>query len=375
MARARTIDSTRIATVFTSFDVADASAAGYGIVGDVVYNPVGERLNSAAWSTGDATLIGNGEMFTSSVQSASSGEYYLDVYRENPDTNTDAEPQFAIAHGIQNGSGSTGLEGASLGKTYGAATYGQFASLLEDKGDADNTFTINGAASTSSIFIKVYRNRMRERLDAGNWELILAGTGGQQLKLIDEKVNSASADMGDGPFSVRSGSIADGLFGSVTTEFGKFYPNYGTIVLDSGLVHAQAPINGLAQTKLSYDGVGGSSTDTGKTNKNIDGTWRLVSGSGGAQGSFQARATEQIHSRTYFCRIPNYKYNYSSNPTFTTGSNGRMRHDTMVGNPSVYITTVGLYDDSNELVAVARLSKPLLKSFEREALIRVRLEY
>ena len=47
----------------------------------------------------------------------------------------------------------------------------------------------------------------------------------------------------------------------------------------------------------------------------------------------------------------------------------------MVGNPRVYITTVGLYDENSELMAVARLSKPLLKSFEREALIRVRLEY
>jgi hypothetical protein len=47
----------------------------------------------------------------------------------------------------------------------------------------------------------------------------------------------------------------------------------------------------------------------------------------------------------------------------------------MVGNPKTYITTVGLYDDNNELLAVAKLSKPLLKSFSREALVRVRLEY
>jgi hypothetical protein len=47
----------------------------------------------------------------------------------------------------------------------------------------------------------------------------------------------------------------------------------------------------------------------------------------------------------------------------------------MVGNPKSYITTVGLYDEQHELLAVAKLSKPLLKSFNREALVRVRLEY
>ena len=61
----RTIDSTRIATVFTEFDIADGSAAGYGVVGDVVFNPVGERLNSATWTGGDTSLAGATEMFTS----------------------------------------------------------------------------------------------------------------------------------------------------------------------------------------------------------------------------------------------------------------------------------------------------------------------
>ena len=133
----RTIDSTRIATVFTEFDIADGSAAGYGVVGAVVFNPVGERVNSATWTGGDTSLAGATEMFTSSVQSASSAEYYLDVFRINPDTNADAEPQFAIAHGNQLGSGSTNLEGQSQCKTFGAAIYGQFAALLEKKDDDD----------------------------------------------------------------------------------------------------------------------------------------------------------------------------------------------------------------------------------------------
>jgi len=47
----------------------------------------------------------------------------------------------------------------------------------------------------------------------------------------------------------------------------------------------------------------------------------------------------------------------------------------MWNDPKVYITTVGLYNDNNELLATAKLSKPVQKSFDRELLVKVRLDY
>ena len=47
----------------------------------------------------------------------------------------------------------------------------------------------------------------------------------------------------------------------------------------------------------------------------------------------------------------------------------------MVNNPQAYITSVGLYNDTNDLLAIAKLSKPLLKDFTKEALIRIKLDY
>jgi hypothetical protein len=47
----------------------------------------------------------------------------------------------------------------------------------------------------------------------------------------------------------------------------------------------------------------------------------------------------------------------------------------MQNDPKVYMTTVGMYNDSNELLAVAKLSKPLLKSFSREAIVKVKLDF
>jgi hypothetical protein len=43
--------------------------------------------------------------------------------------------------------------------------------------------------------------------------------------------------------------------------------------------------------------------------------------------------------------------------------------------PQTYITTIGLYNDSNELIAVAKTSQPIVKSFDKEVLIKVKLSY
>ena len=90
---------------------------------------------------------------------------------------------------------------------------------------------------------------------------------------------------------------------------------------------------------------------------------------------FYARNSEKITSTHYFVRVKNSDYNFSNNPSYVTGSDGQIRQATFVGDPKTYITTVGLYNDRTELIAVAKLSKPLLKSYSREALIRVKLDF
>jgi hypothetical protein len=47
----------------------------------------------------------------------------------------------------------------------------------------------------------------------------------------------------------------------------------------------------------------------------------------------------------------------------------------MLRNPSAYVTSIGMYDDQNRLLAVAKLSQPLLKTFNREVLVKVKLDY
>ncbi|SVE04574.1 uncharacterized protein METZ01_LOCUS457428, partial [marine metagenome] len=77
----------------------------------------------------------------------------------------------------------------------------------------------------------------------------------------------------------------------------------------------------------------------------------------------------------YFCRATNRKFNFSTNPSFFTASDGSLTNASFFRDPKTYITTVGLYNENNELLAVAKLSKPLLKSFSREAIVKVRLDF
>ncbi|MAG25981.1 hypothetical protein CMI47_10420 [Candidatus Pacearchaeota archaeon] len=84
--------------------------------------------------------------------------------------------------------------------------------------------------------------------------------------------------------------------------------------------------------------------------------------------------TTEINSTIYFCRAPHNKFNYSSNPTYISGSKIRVK-SVSSDSPVSYVTTVGLYNASNELMAVAKLSEPLKKDPTNELTLRVRLDY
>ena len=90
---------------------------------------------------------------------------------------------------------------------------------------------------------------------------------------------------------------------------------------------------------------------------------------------FTARREEQKRSSFYFCRVPNNEFNHSQNPSFSTGDNAQLVHNSFITDPTTYITTVGLYNIHNELLAVAKLSQPFKKDQNTEALIKVRLDY
>ncbi len=90
--------------------------------------------------------------------------------------------------------------------------------------------------------------------------------------------------------------------------------------------------------------------------------------------NIQFNNTTELNSTIHFCRVNHNDFNYSSNPTYLTGSQIRVKNLTTDA-PISYITTVGLYSPDNELLAVAKLSEPLKKDPTQEMILRVRLDY
>jgi hypothetical protein len=327
-------------------------------------------VSSPVWSGGTATLTA---MYTSSVQSGSTGDYYYDIY-DKASTDSTREVQFAVAYGHVDGSGSLST---SAGNNPTKAIYRQFRNVcLRNPSSATRfNFNANGAGATfeaHDIFaINVNRARYREKLDPGNWELRLQNIAANQtLKLIDDSGATADSSIKGSQrvFNVISGSVENGTYSEYQNaraeaaggsgSLGYFYPELGIIVLN-----AYALNQGRAAITL-----------TRSTGTNDNTALGLVTAITGSQ-YFQARREEQIKSSHYFCRVQSSNYNYSQNPTYYTGDNAELINPTFVQDPKAYITTVGLYNDNNELLAVAKLSQPLLKSRDREAIIKVRLDF
>jgi hypothetical protein len=91
--------------------------------------------------------------------------------------------------------------------------------------------------------------------------------------------------------------------------------------------------------------------------------------------SFLLNSQETISSDFIFVRAQNQEFNYSENPSFISGSSGEVIFQSFINNPQTYATTVGLYNDTNDLVAVAKLSRPLEKDFTKETLVRIKLDF
>ena len=228
----------------------------------------------------------------------------------------------------------------------------------------------------------VARSRYKEQLDAGNWSLKLSGSRGT-VTLIDDSGKKFSDTVGKSGrvFDVVQGTLNLGSSAEATITkkfssgsasgsfaggegYGLFYPDLGIILLNADIVHASC----------SFGDHGGTSGVLQNSDSN-DGNARkfFKSIKGGAY--FQARREEKLSSTHYFVRAGNKEFNFSNNPTFFTSSTGDFTQPTFFKDPKVYITTVGLYNDSNELLAVAKLSQPVLKSYSREALIKVKLDF
>ena len=370
-----------------SSDIATISNGIYKKFGtiDKVTNRT-EIVTSGIWSGDAGSLIVNAT-YTSSVQvTGVSGKYYIDVYNALSSSDN-AEVQFSLAYGDALGYGSPNFGQSDDSFRQSLAVYNQFKNVLLDSADPYFSIysgtTAGGADMTSFYAININRARYKERLDPGNISIELSGSVSASVTLIDdsggtdENVTTAgrvynlvegSLNIGSAlTASIKSYSAANGQ------GYGLFYPDMGIILLNPAALASKVDPK-LAAATTSSIGVYHNNSLSGSTYSNLSGSMALLKAlEGGAD--FQVRRTENVSTSHYFVRANNREFNFSNNPTFVTGSVGAFVNTSFEKDPKVYITTVGLYDDSNELLAVAKTSKPIEKSFDKEIAIKVKLDF
>ena len=319
-----------------------------------------DAITSTLWSTAAPTLT---EFYTSSIQEAgSSGNFYLSVYQTSS-TETTATVQFDIVYADVEGSGSALYNVAVPGKSPSRTMFGQYRSLILEDENANFIFGSDTNLVTGSYFwvLSVERARYKESLFPGSLNLTLSGSGGT-VQLTDNSndvlVNSFVGT--SRVYQLVSGSNGSAFSGNGyvanSGSYGLVFPELGTIIL-----------NPLAISQSIGVDANRASVVNGENNTTL-----FTAINDGA--SFRLNSQETITSDYIFIRARNSEFNYTENPTFID-SVGEVIYDDFINNPQTYITTVGMYNDANELLAVAKLSRPIIKDFTKESLVRVKLDF
>jgi hypothetical protein len=326
-----------------------------------------DSVTSPCWTNNVYNLS---SFFTSSTQAASSqGNYVLAVYQTSS-TDITAAIQFYIGYANQAGSGSTPYDAGIPQYSPSSTLYGQYRNLILE--DENANFLFGNVTQSQFFIISVERANYKQSLFPGSLNLTLT-SGSNTLKLTDNSnmISVVPYINGTRVYQLISGSDGTAYTGKqdngytvASGSYGWFVPDMGTILLNSIALEQSAANGGLGMTSLND----GASVANGTNNVSLYNIIRIGD-------SFELNSQENVTADYVFIRPQNAEFNYTTNPSFITGSTGEVLYSTSINNPQVYITTVGMYNDANELLAVAKLSKPLVKDFTKEALIRVKLDF
>lgn len=343
-----------------------------------------------AWSDlpSDVDTVGQASLVTFYTKSAYVGKltlesnYFWNIYEADPNSDSSQEPQFSIAFGTTSSFAITSSTAYTSGDediyTYPSyATYRQMVNTVTNGGSYTKWGYTNesGASVTPGnvYIISMARARTKDYIEPANslgvssWQINFA-TPNRLVALTCQSAsstNQTSYNIITGTGSAYSGPNPSGTFGSIV---GRFYSDKGLFILDSDKLYTSGA------TSLSP-------TITPATVYYIPSRslYNLYAGISGGQ-YFKARSVEKVQSTHYFVRAKNYEFNYSNNPTWVSGSDNEVLTE-FYEEQKTFITSVGLYDGdpnvegSGQLVAIAKLSKPILKTPDTEILIKTRLDF
>ena len=351
-----------------------------------------EVSTSALWSQNSKYL--SSPTTASLAADTGSANYCVEVYNLPPSDPCTAV-QYKCIYADYEGKGDKDLGGKD-NETITKAMYTQYANILLPKGQ--EKFIIDGNEEDYVYILDIKRDRFKQIMDPGNWQLslynlhpenasttgsstiddIMSHTGSftETATVIDSsRLITGSINFTSKAWDVIPGTIENGpyvshndveLSGSATGSIGIFYPNHGMIVLAGSKMDSNY---GFATNRnVEKDGLNAfrlhesikAVTDNGETDASGDVL------------AFYGRSAELKYNKIYFVRVKNNLFNYTNNPTFISGSDGVIL-DTLANQERAYFTSIGLYNNRKELLAVGKISKPMISACNTERLFKVKI--
>ena len=267
--------------------------------------------------------------------------------------------------------------------------------------DEDGDFGGGGTKLDEVFFVNFARLLSKDEIKKGTFEIEF-GVSGSATKESTGSVNPVTnfgfrvkvkdlsgstsylTNSPAGEYGVLYATSSDHAASRLTNEevpVGLVYYQAGIAVI-SGSLFRDTTKGGILKTDVNdQDGVVGlanpQTLNAGNTGLDFV-TGSSISGSAAAIRNrifnISFNNTTELNSTVYFCRASHNEFNYSANPTYLSDSQIRVK-ETTLDQPVSYITTVGLYSATNELLAVAKVSEPLKKTPDTELTLRVRLDY
>jgi len=332
---------------FKSFDLAHDVASLVSSINEVV------SISSSLFS-GSSLNVKQFNNIATGTSATALGGYWQTVYDSTPASQA-STALFDVTYGYATGSALriAGFASGSLDEK--TKVYREMASML--LGDANANFTINSLAQTECFFILVKRGLMKDELKKGSIGLYLNDISGTTF-ITGTDTNAATS------FKQTIGGDYSPIF-SGSSEIAQVWYNAGVIVVpDSG---TGIPWSGSAvwSGTLTLNNMQSGST--------ID---QIVNGFRNHVARINFHNQTNLYSTVYFCRATNTEFNYSSNPTYVDSAQRiRVTSGSNVLQSRTYVTTIGLYDANDNLLAVGKLNKPITKAPDLESIYRIRLDY
>lgn len=363
--------------IFSKFTNDDIVAGRVNQVSSGLFGSGQLQISQSLLTTSSVQAL---QLTGSSPYDVKNGQYYLDIYYNN-------EQYFSVAYGDYANSGSSQYDYPSYSvpvlTNETKVIYTQYKNTLLQPGDTLFSFasgSVDNPVDSEAIFAVNYSaDKFKDQIDPGQIQLNLSGANGVYSYIDDSQVVNKSL----GVYNMISGSIVNGVptpylknSSPVYEGIGLFYPTNGIVIFNA--VSLESRVGSFIVNRSL-------STSTNQYSTFVNGHWRLwirnfFRNLKGTPKLMSVRKSEFVPSTNYFVRVKNKEFNYSNNPTFVSDgtdglTKGTIIYQDLINNPRTYITSVGLYDDNNELLAIGKLSRPTQKSFDNELLIKVRIDF